>query len=200
MKGKILDFSIQNGVGVISADDGKRYNFSASEWKSDKSPTANQIVDFEIADENAVGIYLDSSSNIAEEKLAEIKNSDIFKNGVQNKTGFIISILLALSLFLKAINAGFFGSASFMDGIEGKLLFILILGVAFLYYSGIQQKVLKILSIIITIGIFIKFFVVFANLSQGSGLFGLLSIGTYVTIPLTVAFIMIALKSKFKEA
>jgi len=68
MKGKILDFSIQNGVGVISADDGKRYNFSASDWKSDKSPATNQIVDFSINGEDATGIYLDRNVSSAEGK------------------------------------------------------------------------------------------------------------------------------------
>ena len=53
MKGKILDFNIQNSSGVISGNDGIRYNFNSTEWKSDKSPTANQIVDFEVENNNA---------------------------------------------------------------------------------------------------------------------------------------------------
>lgn len=61
MKGKILDFNIQTGEGIISGDDSVRYNFSASEWKSDKSPMANQIVDFSISEGNATGIYLDKN-------------------------------------------------------------------------------------------------------------------------------------------
>ena len=68
MKGKILDFNIQNSSGVISGDDGSRYNFSSSEWKSDKSPTANQIVDFTIDGENATGIYLDRNTSSSEGK------------------------------------------------------------------------------------------------------------------------------------
>lgn len=63
MKGKILDFSVQNSVGVISGDDGKRYNFKSSEWKSDKAPTAGQTVDFNTDAENAVSIYLEKSAN-----------------------------------------------------------------------------------------------------------------------------------------
>jgi TM2 domain-containing membrane protein YozV len=61
MKGKILDYSIQNGSGIISANDGNRYNFSNSEWKSDKSPSVNQIVDFSIDGENAIGVYLEAN-------------------------------------------------------------------------------------------------------------------------------------------
>jgi len=58
MKGKVLDFNIQNSAGVISGEDGQRYNFTSSEWKSDKNPEANQSVDFSIDGENANGIYL----------------------------------------------------------------------------------------------------------------------------------------------
>ena len=62
MKGKILDFSIQNSSGVISADDGQRYNFTTSEWKSDKSPVVNQVVDFAVEGQNATGIYVEHSA------------------------------------------------------------------------------------------------------------------------------------------
>ncbi|MDF1879248.1 TM2 domain-containing protein [Sulfurimonas sp. SAG-AH-194-C20] len=61
MKGKILDFNIQTGEGIISGNDSVRYNFSAAEWKSDKSPIANQIVDFSINEGDATGIYLDKN-------------------------------------------------------------------------------------------------------------------------------------------
>ncbi len=76
MKGKILDFSIQNSSGIISAEDGNRYNFSTKEWKSDKSPTVNQSVDFSIDGENATAIYLEQTN------LLEQANSlnDIVKN------------------------------------------------------------------------------------------------------------------------
>jgi len=68
MKGKILDFSIQTGEGIISGDDSVRYSFSAIEWKSDKSPMANQIVDFSINEGNATSIYLDKNVSSAEGK------------------------------------------------------------------------------------------------------------------------------------
>lgn len=61
MKGKILDYSIQNSSGIISGEDGKRYNFKGSEWKNEKSPTANQTVDFDIVEDDAIAIYLDKN-------------------------------------------------------------------------------------------------------------------------------------------
>ena len=48
MKGKILDYNIQESTGIISGDDGQRYSFSNNEWKASESPKANQNVDFEI--------------------------------------------------------------------------------------------------------------------------------------------------------
>ena len=135
MKGKILGFNIQSSSGVISADDGQRYNFTTTEWKSDKSPAVNQIVDFVIDGENATGIYLETSSaavdiDAMKEKLADFANSEavqnISKNGVQNPVGFAVSLLLAFSLFFKIVDFGFLGSASLLDGLFGKLLFIAI--------------------------------------------------------------------------
>jgi TM2 domain-containing membrane protein YozV len=70
MKGKILNFNIQNGSGVISGDDGQRYNFVSSEWRSDKNPSANQLVDFKINEDNAIEIYLAASASGEKNKIA----------------------------------------------------------------------------------------------------------------------------------
>lgn len=58
MKGQILDFSIQNGGGLITAENGKRYSFKSEEWKEQNVPMRGMKVDFDI-DENgqAIGIY-----------------------------------------------------------------------------------------------------------------------------------------------
>ncbi len=58
MKGKILDFSIQSNSGIITGDDGNRYNFSGSEWKSETPPTTGLRVDFEAEEKLALGIYV----------------------------------------------------------------------------------------------------------------------------------------------
>lgn len=78
MKGKILDFNIQNSSGIISAEDGNRYNFITKEWRSDKSPAVNQTVDFSIEGENATAIYLEQN-NILEQAgnlNSIVKNND----------------------------------------------------------------------------------------------------------------------------
>lgn len=58
MKGKILDFQVQSSSGAISGDDGKRYNFQASEWKENSIPERGMSVDFDIKDNHATEIYL----------------------------------------------------------------------------------------------------------------------------------------------
>ena len=58
MKGKILDYNIQESKGIISGDDGQRYSFENKDWKASELPKVNQIVDFEIDEEYAKKIYI----------------------------------------------------------------------------------------------------------------------------------------------
>jgi uncharacterized membrane protein YhaH (DUF805 family) len=58
MKGKVLDFSIQKGGGLILGDDGQRYLFVASEWQEQSFPLRDVVVDFEAAGKYAKGVYL----------------------------------------------------------------------------------------------------------------------------------------------
>ena len=71
MKGKILDYNIQESKGVISGDDGQRYSFENKDWKASELPKVNQIVDFEVDELNALEIYLvkQSSYNSIPQKL-----------------------------------------------------------------------------------------------------------------------------------
>lgn len=64
MKGTILDFSTQLYEGIISGDDGKRYKFSAIEWKdrTNPYPQRNVRVDFDVLDGKAVEIYIDTAT------------------------------------------------------------------------------------------------------------------------------------------
>ncbi|GAX88348.1 conserved hypothetical protein [Lebetimonas natsushimae] len=70
MKGKVLDFNLQEGRGIISGDDGKRYEFEIKEWKEQTPPQKNDVVDFEVSEDGkAAGIYYDSdNSNVSGEK------------------------------------------------------------------------------------------------------------------------------------
>ena len=57
MKGKILDYNIQESKGIISGDDGQRYSFENKDWKASELPKVNQVVDFETDELNAKNIY-----------------------------------------------------------------------------------------------------------------------------------------------
>jgi uncharacterized membrane protein YhaH (DUF805 family) len=61
MKGKILDFSIQDNTGMILGDNGLRYPFTGQQWKEQINPVRGTPVDFEVsADQQAIAIYIDA--------------------------------------------------------------------------------------------------------------------------------------------
>ncbi|BAZ69606.1 MAG: TM2 domain-containing protein [Pelatocladus maniniholoensis HA4357-MV3] len=63
MRGTILNFSIQTNQGVISGDDGKRYEFSGSDWKLSTVPEQGIRVDFDTDGSKALAIYSDPTAS-----------------------------------------------------------------------------------------------------------------------------------------
>ena len=57
MKGQILSFTIQDGQGLISGDDGVRYTFAGSEWRESGMPLQGESVDFEAKGTQALAVY-----------------------------------------------------------------------------------------------------------------------------------------------
>jgi len=57
MKGQILDFSIQTNAGVISGEDGKRYEFTGADWRESTPPQRGMSIDFEAQKNLAKNIY-----------------------------------------------------------------------------------------------------------------------------------------------
>ena len=57
MKGTILDFSIQTSTGVISGDDGNRYQFDGAQWHEKEPPVRGTAVDFDVQEGAAVAVY-----------------------------------------------------------------------------------------------------------------------------------------------
>lgn len=57
MKGKVLDYNSVNRTGIISAEDGNRYNFDLGQWKSSVLPKNGGTVDFSVSDGAAQAIY-----------------------------------------------------------------------------------------------------------------------------------------------
>lgn len=81
MKGQILDYSIQTNLGIITADDQKRYEFTGAEWRGQNTPKRGDHVDFDINPEGkAVQVFtaLSSSNPIynLSEQLDKISNQD----------------------------------------------------------------------------------------------------------------------------
>ena len=117
MKGKILDYNIQESKGIISGDDGQRYSFENKDWKASELPKVNQIVDFEVDELNALEIYLvkQSSYNLIIQKL---------------KQYYIIQFMLGVILYFSmgAILQAIIDSNNFKDGLEIVSLVIASLG------------------------------------------------------------------------
>lgn len=81
MKGVILDFSIQENKGAIITEEGDRYYFSGTDWKSEHLPQKEAAVDFEAnADKKATMIYLDIK------QAKQTKPSSFIKTDATNTT------------------------------------------------------------------------------------------------------------------
>jgi hypothetical protein len=122
MKGTVLGADAVSGT--ISGDDGKRYKFALSEWKSDRTPYAGDEVDFEIADDGrAIEVFrLRGSAPVDFGEVGD-QAKQWFDRGVSSPVGglllkllksdltFQISVVTLLaSLFLTYVYAG--GAAS----------------------------------------------------------------------------------------
>ena len=229
MKGKILDYNFQESRGIISADDGNRYSFENSQWKGTQSPKVNQIVDFEIDGQNAKDIYLDKSTmNFdgvkdklveinAQEKVNEVKYKlNVMKNnGIQNKFGFIISITLAICLFISVASLSIgFGSFVEFSVIDSDLGFIALIGTiisAFLFYSGGKQIFTKISIIVVSVVILLFLKDIYVAVSDMVSLFGgrnktiidgfaeMLHLSIILLITTTVLYIISGFKRGYKE-
>lgn len=61
MKGTILDFNSENRTGLISGNDGNRYQLEVSNWKGGTLPSSGTVVDFTANGESAQDVYPDAS-------------------------------------------------------------------------------------------------------------------------------------------
>ena len=72
-RGKVLAFDWKSASGVISGDDGKRYEFQTSEWTSKTIPRGGVTVDFIPDGNRAKGIYLASGAGATQHSAIESK-------------------------------------------------------------------------------------------------------------------------------
>lgn len=65
MRGKILDYNLQESSGIISAENGERYSFSNRDWKSSTiSPSKELEVDFTVEETKALEVYVIQSKTV----------------------------------------------------------------------------------------------------------------------------------------
>lgn len=110
MKGKVLGYDKATQSGIISGEDGKRYNFTKSDWKSPNEPTANSTVDFEFQGSNATDIYKVASH-------AGLDTSDVAtKKWIAVALAFFFGFLGAHKFFLGYTKQGIIMVAVFLLG------------------------------------------------------------------------------------
>lgn len=104
MKGQVLDFNLQSGEGLISSEDGERYSFVSSEWKSSEQlPAKNVKVDFTQKDAEATAIYAEQEVHSANES-ANTGTAKLIYFGYL--AGLIIPFVSLIGLIMAYINKG----------------------------------------------------------------------------------------------
>lgn len=69
MFGYILHYSVQTGEGVISGDDGARYNFAGRDWLGHEPPSRGDRVEFAVLDGRDPGRHQVVASPFDEPRL-----------------------------------------------------------------------------------------------------------------------------------
>ncbi|MEO1967740.1 MAG: hypothetical protein ABGW87_03370 [Sphingomonadaceae bacterium] len=124
MKGRILGFSSEEGIGVISAEDGKRYTFAAKEWKSGQAVRTGIQVDFEPDGTTAGGIYPDTNASIDLSALTESPNAAKAKQVLTSSLAVPLAIVLLLACAMPALTLPSKGFSLFdLPGILNMLSF-----------------------------------------------------------------------------
>lgn len=87
MEGSILGYNPTSNEGTIKGQDGNRYAFSNTDWKSPGMPAAGQSVDFEVTENTARNIYLSAGAVVS----------------AQNNNQMLAVVALLLTLFFGVI-------------------------------------------------------------------------------------------------
>lgn len=57
LRGQILDYAVRTNSGVISAENGERFEFVGADWNGNNAPIRGAWVDFKPSNEKAIDIY-----------------------------------------------------------------------------------------------------------------------------------------------
>ncbi|MBR9789368.1 MAG: TM2 domain-containing protein [Vibrionaceae bacterium] len=122
MKGSILNFDDATRQGIISGEDGNRYELNMSEWKSGQIPKAGSKVDFSPSENVALDIYLEASSETSSKKIpAALFAFFLGSLGIHKfylgykKQGFIMLIVFLLGFILLGLPSIIIGIIAFIE-------------------------------------------------------------------------------------
>jgi TM2 domain-containing membrane protein YozV/cold shock CspA family protein len=124
MRGKVLGFNTSSGEGVITGEDGKRYQFSRIDIRSGTSLMPGREVDFELTGDRASEIFPVVAGSGEKNKLVAgllalfLGSFGIHKFYLGYKTsGFIMLGVWFGGLILLAIPSIVIGVIAFIEGI-----------------------------------------------------------------------------------
>lgn len=123
MKGNILEFNEESRLGIISGDDGNRYNFGISDWKGHSLPKAGNKVDFSINGENAEAIYAQTPVTSSSSKKITAALFAFFLGSLgahkfylgYTKQGIIMLVIFLLGFILLGIPSLVIGVIAFIE-------------------------------------------------------------------------------------
>lgn len=167
MEGRILDYNSQKENGLIRGNDGNRYEFNASDVRSQSPICVGETVDFKSDGENAFDIYIikvhnfpttsgiisgftnEENINKITQKAKEIINQST-QGGNHNTLGFTTCLMAIITLFLPLvkemqIEGKYFKTRLIEDSIGVISLFLLIV-LAYLFYKGSKRIQTKFLT------------------------------------------------------
>jgi TM2 domain-containing membrane protein YozV len=123
MKGKILEFNEESRSGVVSGDDGNRYNLDIAEWRSSALPKTGSTVDFSIEGEDAKAVYAESASSSASSKKIAAALFAFFLGAFgahkfylgYNKQGIIMLLVFIFGFILLGLPSLVIGVIAFIE-------------------------------------------------------------------------------------
>ena len=195
MKGKILDYSIQESKGIISGDDGQRYSFENKEWKSSELPKVNQVVDFEVDEQNAKSIYLLQTDSILKQK----KSATI---SMENKIGIGICLLLIILYPIIDIMAwwGWYYhiKRSILSHSLGLFALLATLTSAYLFFSNASKSFIELNTVFV--GLLVTYILyVHSSLFENLLRLKITNTGALTIFILVICLIVIGFKEKKNE-
>lgn len=218
MQGSLLFFDQEKNKGILSGEDGSRYEFEMVEWKSSNKPKAGISVDFIVNDNLATEIFVINNSAYSMEfsgVIATLQNAEItsqlkslFSSGIQNKFGFFVSLFMLTTLFFPVIKVAtmFNRSGSFVGLIDhgmGILTFILLSILMLFFYSGVPKTYVRNLALLVTAAVIWQYYSLYSDISNSvfvaSKMYGANFIAVLVTLIALTAVLIATFKKDYKQ-